>query len=565
MTGRFRNDDGNAFAGGERSATPPRRMVKELLRPVFALTTISLLVYLLLLDGLPGFRPADYAARRELKIDYGGSGGGYGTIHPDEHVEVDEYGERFSGVHYANDDDRRSYSSSSSSWTMRHLTHVEGHVIVELEPNKDPDTACPLLAELVGGTVEYVIKGSAFNGCSIVPSEFHMQESGGSGSLPLEGETGVLAVEEDGLVEAYQANWAIWNLDRIDQCDLPLDGSFSMKEDATGVKVFVMDTGVRSDHEEFVGMIDPNDACHYSVVDSPMMPLFDGNGHGTHVAGTACGIKYGVASNCQLCSVKVLNSAGYGSYSGMIIALNHIVSYCESNPSVPCVINMSLGGSKSDMFNSAIASAVESGIVVVAAAGNSAKDACLSSPASSTSAITVGATTLTDAMSSFSNYGQCVDVYAPGTSILSASNTNAIMYSTKQGTSMASPHVAGIAAGILSANPGLTPAQVASVIVGSASPIGDMLLATVSSNYCGTPEPTKSPTPPPTMKPTKAPTPPPTPPPTSQPTPTCIHKNKYLGLTAQVCGGRRPLNDLCCSGRCYNRYPPNGIGKAFCR
>ncbi len=115
------------------------------------------------------------------------------------------------------------------------------------------------------------------------------------------------------------------------------------------------------------------------------------------------------------------------------------MSYCQANPTARCVVNMSLGVGKSDLLNEAVEIAVEYGVVVVAAAGNSAKDACLSSPGSSTSAITVGSTTLTDSRSSFSNYGDCVDVYAPGQSILSASNTNSMMYSTKQGTSMSSP------------------------------------------------------------------------------------------------------------------------------
>lgn len=157
------------------------------------------------------------------------------------------------------------------------------------------------------------------------------------------------------------------------------------------------------------------------------------------MAGTACGYLYGIATNCQICSVKVLTAAGYGSWSGMIAAINHIISYCDANPTEPCVVNMSLGGSKSEMFNSAVSALVESGVVVVVAAGNSNKDACLTSPASESSALTVGSTTLEDVKSSFSNFGACVDVYAPGSSILSASNTNPNMYSTKQGTSMAAP------------------------------------------------------------------------------------------------------------------------------
>ena len=115
-----------------------------------------------------------------------------------------------------------------------------------------------------------------------------------------------------------------------------------------------------------------------------------------------------LATNCQICSVKVLTAAGYGSWSGMIAAINHIISYCDANPTEPCVVNMSLGGSKSEMFNSAVSALVESGVVVVVAAGNSNKDACLTSPASESSALTVGSTTLEDVKSSFSNFGACV-------------------------------------------------------------------------------------------------------------------------------------------------------------
>jgi hypothetical protein len=260
----FRN--GAPTATSEAVAVPPSsiRTMRSLLRPVFAMSTISLLVYLLVLDG----GAPDYsAARRELKTDGA-------SILPESHLEIDEHGESFAGVRYADD------PSSSSSSRTRDLEHVSGHILVKLDTSRNPDVYCSLLAELVSGSVENVIKGPVYNGCTVVPSEFARQAAGDS--LPLTGSEGVQAVEDDGIVEAFQenANWAIWNLDRMDQCDLPLDGAFTMKEDATGVKVFIMDTGVRGDHQEFVGMIDPSDGCHYSIVDYPMMPLTDGNGHG---------------------------------------------------------------------------------------------------------------------------------------------------------------------------------------------------------------------------------------------------------------------------------------------
>ena len=163
----------------------------------------------------------------------------------------------------------------------------------------------------------------------------------------------------------------------------------------------------------------------------------------THVAGTACGHKYGVATNCTLCSIKVLNSAGFGSFSSVISGIQHAVNYCSNstlNVGVKkCVINLSLGGGFSVDFNQAVASAVASGVVVVAAAGNNNIDACGYSPGSETTALTVGATNSSDMMASFSNYGACVDVFAPGDAIVSASITSVSAVGTMRGTSQATP------------------------------------------------------------------------------------------------------------------------------
>jgi hypothetical protein len=342
----------------------------------------------------------------------------------------------------------------------RKLDHVEDHFIVKLNlsPGVDPHETCFALAESIGGEVEYVFIG-LFTGCDIVPSEITgMSDTDMEASLNTV--VGVGAIMKDGPIEAYSIGTGsdpIWNLDRIDQCSLPLDG-ISFKEDASNVKVFIMDSGIRADHEEFVGMINPNDACHFSypfafknghTYNPP--PLEDGNGHGTHVAGTVCGHKYGVSSNCQICSVKILKGiTKTGSYSASIAGLNHIETYCAANPGTRCVVNMSLGGQKHPFFNEQIEDAIAAGIVVVAAAGNDNDDACNYSPASATSAIAVGATTKNDArwMSCehcdpawvpSSNFGSCVDVWAPGAEIVSASSANVNEHSTKDGTSMACP------------------------------------------------------------------------------------------------------------------------------
>jgi serine protease len=158
----------------------------------------------------------------------------------------------------------------------------------------------------------------------------------------------------------------------------------------------------------------------------------------THVAGTACGQNYGVASNCVICPVQILSSNGSGSNSGVISGINFVVGKCKG-ASFRCVINMSIGGGFDSTLNSAVSGAVDNGVVVVVAAGNDGKDACSYSPSSATKAITVGSTTSTDAKSSFSNIGSCVDVYAPGSSIISASRSSDTATTTMSGTSMASP------------------------------------------------------------------------------------------------------------------------------
>lgn len=159
----------------------------------------------------------------------------------------------------------------------------------------------------------------------------------------------------------------------------------------------------------------------------------------THVAGTTCGDTYGVSTNCKLCAVKVLDDSGSGSWSGVIAGINHVANKCSTTSGMKCVANMSLGGGKNDALNTAVADAVSAGVVMVVAAGNSNAVACKYSPASASTAITVGSTTSADVRSGFSNYGTCVDVYAPGSSILSTWIGSNTATNTISGTSMASP------------------------------------------------------------------------------------------------------------------------------
>lgn len=251
---------------------------------------------------------------------------------------------------------------------------------------------------------------------------------------------------------------ATWGIDRIDQPNLPLSTSYN-NFDRTGstVDVYIFDTGVRSDHIEFGGRV----STGYSAI-AGQVETSDGNGHGTHVAGTVGGSIYGVAKGVKLIPVKVLGDNGSGTNAGVIAGLdwaadNHL-------PGKLAVGNMSLGGGGSTALDDAVRRCVADGIVMAVAAGNDNRDVnnilLPTSPARVREAITVGSTTSADARSSFSNYGSVVDIFAPGTEILSASPSTANSTATLSGTSMAAPHVAGAAALFLEYAPGSTPAQV---------------------------------------------------------------------------------------------------------
>jgi len=285
----------------------------------------------------------------------------------------------------------------------------------------------------------------------------------------------VLVVEDDLEVKtsALQSP-APWGLDRIDQKLLPLSNSFDDK-DQSGLNTYsyVVDTGIDATNVDFEGRVA---AGFTAIVDG--LGSADCNGHGTHVAGTIAGKTYGVAKKSTLIPVRVLDCTGSGSYSTVITGLDWIAANHKSGDAA--VINLSLGGPASSTLDGAIRNLIAKGINVVVAAGNSSADACNYSPARVLDAITVGATTNIDARASYSNFGSCLDLFAPGGSItstwLGASGTQTI-----SGTSMASPHVAGVVARFISLNPTLTPAQVAQSIrtsatrdlvqsVGSASP-----------------------------------------------------------------------------------------------
>jgi aqualysin 1 len=268
-------------------------------------------------------------------------------------------------------------------------------------------------------------------------------------------------VEQDARVRASIVQFgATWGLDRIDQRNLPLSNSYTYNYNGSSVHAYIIDTGIRGTHIEFTGRMAPG---FTAVIDGN--GTGDCHGHGTHVAGTVGGTTYGVAKQVALHPVRVLDCAGNGSYEGVIQG----VEWVTANHTRPAVANMSLGGPPSDALDAALNTSIAAGVTYVVAAGNSTDNACFYSPARVPNALTVGATTNTDVGAWFSNFGTCVDLFAPGQSITAAWNTADNHANTISGTSMASPHVAGVAALYLQQNGAQPAAAVTGALLGAAS------------------------------------------------------------------------------------------------
>ena len=314
-------------------------------------------------------------------------------------------------------------------------------------------------------------------------------------ALRLADDPRVAFVEEDGVIslDATQTN-ATWGLDRIDQRDLPLNQTYNFNATGSGVRAYIVDTGIRASHVDFGGRV----VSGFTAINDGL-GTNDGNGHGTHVAGTVGGSTWGVAKNVTLVAVRVLDSSGNGTNSGVIAGVDFVTSNHQAGQ--PAVANMSLGGGASSALDTAVTNAVNDGVTFAVAAGNENQNACNVSPARAAAAITVGSTTTTDARSSFSNFGTCVDVFAPGSNITSSWRTSDTATNTISGTSMASPHVAGVAALFLETNPTASPATVTAAIINSSTPNKVSNAGTGSPNrllfslLTGAPPPTPTPTP----------------------------------------------------------------------
>jgi hypothetical protein len=345
----------------------------------------------------------------------------------------------------------------------RSKARIPGRYIVVLQAGADTATVASTVRDLKGARVRHTYE-KGLKGLSVDASEADAQT--------LARDPRVQFVEEDSAITAADLSWA---LDRVDQRFLPLNGSYVSDETGAGVTVYIVDTGILAEHREIAGRV----SAGFSAFSGDSTSS-DCNGHGTHVAGIVGGSSYGVATSATLVPVRVLNCNGEGSLSTVLAGLDWVLQDHAQTPG-PAVVNMSLGGGASSSLDAQVDKLLGAGMTAVVAAGNSNSDACTASPARVPGVLTVGATTATDERASFSNYGACVDLFAPGENIVSSWHSGPTSASVTSGTSAAAPFVAGVAALALQKYPDATPASIAQTLVSQAT------LDTITSAGAGSP------------------------------------------------------------------------------
>jgi subtilisin family serine protease len=347
----------------------------------------------------------------------------------------------------------------------KHPRPIPGSYIVVLREDaarspKDAFSRTPSVAEVATDMVDLSHLGRrrhvyehALRGFAVEATAFEAEQ--------LANDSRVAFVEEDGVMEASAVQTsATWGLDRVDQRTLPLNTAYQYDETGSGVHAYVIDSGIRATHSQFKGRVGNG----FSAV-SDGQGTNDCNGHGTHVAGTIGGTTFGIAKAVTLHPVRVLGCSGTGTSSGVIAG----IEWVTANRVRPAVANMSLGGGISSALDLAVVNSIAAGVTYAVAAGNANTDACQNSPARVAAALTVGAVGSTDIRTSFSNFGACLDLFAPGSAIASAWHTSDTATNTLSGTSMAAPHVAGAAALYLQTNRSALPAQVVQAVLGLAT------------------------------------------------------------------------------------------------